>query len=375
MIESGLDAAIDLIVAGPGAKPLLHFLSAARIATKAPIAYLVVLRDDEVQLVAYEGVSLVPFGSIARVEPGVDMIFGNAMLIENLAEHPVLKMNPLVTRHGGWRWFAATPVPLPMLQHRVALCCADPRLGIDRPAGFTDNLQSIVLGVADTLTMLSIIGEQQRALTICKATVRQVEGQPVGSVREDRYAFTADANPEPSGVTMRFILSTLIAQRRLLERGNVAYHALARWRAAIKPWQIDALRALKTNPPAALIDCVANELATAAVDFHGRDSFDAVVPVACGNSGEMCLAYQLAQAVAAQLDVVFVEAFDHIATTGSSHPRRNATRPSMTLCQAPTRRVLLIDDVATSGSHIAEATRLLRKTAASVLPLVWIGAR
>lgn len=34
--------------------------------------------------------------------------------------------------------------------------------------------------------------------------------------------------------------------------------------------------------------------------------------------------------------------------------------------------ILLIDDVATSGLHIEEATLLLRITAPVVMPLVWI---
>ena len=375
MIEAGLDAAVDLIVSGPGSTPLLHFLSAARVFTRAPIAYLVVLRNDQVQLVASEGVSLIPFGSIARVEPGTDIIFDQPMLVQDLTEHPVLCVSPLVTRKGGWRWFAATPVPLPMLQHRVALCCADPRVGVERPGGIAANLHSVVLGVADTLTLLSVIGEQRNALAEQAANRQRCEEEHVAFVGKDAHLAAIEQFVEPAGVTMRFLLSTLIGQRRMLERSNIAYHALARWRAAIKPWQIDALRALKAEPPAGLIDCVANELATAAVDFHGRGSVDVVVPVACGNSGEMCLAYQLAEAVAARLGVAFVSAFDRIETTGSSHPRRNGTRPGMKLRHAPTQRVLLIDDVATSGAHIAEATKLLRQSAAAVLPLVWIGAR
>ena len=371
MIESGLEAAIDLVTSGPGTAPLLQLLTAARMVTRAPVAYLVVLRDDEVQLIASEGVPLVPFGSISRAEPGADCVFGAPMVCENLTGHPLLRNSPLVTRVGGWRWFAAIPVPLPMLTHPVSLCCADPRTEIGRPSGYLEYLGNIVGGVANTLTMLSVIKEQQVQI----ARLSEASVATGSSVREEPAALAGLIGGEQPTVTMRFLLSTLIGQRRVLERSGVAYHALTRWRSAIKPWQIDALRALKHNPPAALIDCVANELATAAVDFHGRGSFDAVVPVACGNSGDMCMAYQLAEAVAARLDVAFTPAFDRIDTAGSSHPRKNKSRPAMKLRHKPTSRVLLIDDVATSGAHIAEAAKLLRQTAPAVLPLVWIGPR
>ena len=339
--------------------------------TRAPVTYVVVERDDEVQLVASEGVPLVPFGSIARAEPGADCVFGAPMVCEDLTKHPLLQRSPLVTRVGGWRWFAAVPVPLPMLTLRVSLCCADPRLRVDRPPGFLDHLGSIAWGIANTLTMLSNIKEQQVEI----ARLTQSPPPVTSTVHEEPANFLAAAAGESSGVTMRFLLSTLIGQRRVLERGGLAYHALARWRSAIKPWQLDALRALKHEAPPALVDCVANDLATAAVDFHGAGSVDAVVPVACGNSGDMCLAYQLAEAVAARLGVTFTQAFDRIETSGSSHPRRNRSRPAMTLRAAPTNRVLLIDDVATSGAHIVEAAKLLRRTASAVLPLVWIGPR
>lgn len=375
MLEGGLDAAIELILSGPGSGPLLHLLAAAQGAARAPIAYVTILRDDEVQLVAAAGFPIMPFGSVTRAEPGVDAIFDEPMLVEDLTRHPVLKAHPLVTPTDGWRWFSATPIPLPMLRHRVALCCADPRLGVARPPRLTSNLASISVAVADTLTMLSVIAAQSRAIAERDRRAAN-DARPAFMVREDGlHVLTAPSHAEPASVTMRFLLSTLIGQRRMLERDGITYHALSRWRAAIKPWQIDALQALKSDPPTALTNCIARELAIAAVDVHGPGSFDAVVPVACGNSGNLCLAHQLAQAVAEKLNVAFVPAFDRIDTTGSSHPRRNATRPSMTLRKAPAGRVLLIDDVATSGAHIAEAAKMLRKTAQAVLPLVWIGAR
>ena len=66
------------------------------------------------------------------------------------------------------------------------------------------------------------------------------------------------------------------------------------------------------------------------------------------------------------------EAFAGLEVAGSSHPRTNATRPRMRLVAEPNGNILLIDDVATSGSHIEEAATLLRRVAAGVTPVAWL---
>lgn len=174
------------------------------------------------------------------------------------------------------------------------------------------------------------------------------------------------------GVVSDFLLSTLIRQKRLLRRGPVAYHALARWRSAVKDTQIAALKALKRDPGDLFLDSVADEMVKATGALFGRETFQAVTHVPCGNSGPDCLAARLAKLVAEQLGVDFIEAFDALPPSGGSHPRGNTRRASMVLREAPTVPVLLIDDVATSGAHIEEAAMLLRATAPAVLPLVWI---
>lgn len=174
------------------------------------------------------------------------------------------------------------------------------------------------------------------------------------------------------GVVSEFLLSTLIRQKRLLRRGPVAYHALARWRSAVKDTQLAALKALKRDPGEAFLGAVADEMVTAAGALFGRETFQAVTHVPCGNSGPGCLAARLAKLVAERLSVDLIDAFEALPPSGGSHPRGNVRRSSMVLREAPTVPVLLIDDVATSGAHIEEAAMLLRATAPAVLPLVWI---
>ena len=174
------------------------------------------------------------------------------------------------------------------------------------------------------------------------------------------------------GVVSRFLLATLIAQKRLLRRGPVPYHALYRWRSAVKDVQIAALKALKRDPGDAFLDAVAEDMAAAAGALFGSGTFKAVVPVPCGNSGDNCLSMRLARLIAVRLGVDFIDAFEPLPQTGGSHPKSNLRRPAMRLKVKPKVPVLLIDDVATSGAHIEEAAQLLRRTAPAVLPLVWI---
>ncbi len=206
---------------------------------------------------------------------------------------------------------------------------------------------------------------------------------PIGGSDEPRFAQSALTNrvceqvpsiPEEPSVTSDFLLDTLVDRQRVLVRSDIAYHALVKWRASIKPIQIAALHALKKAPPPRLVDSVAGHLIEAVDRLWDRDAIEDITSVACGHSGRDCFSSVLARRIAQLLDRDYIQAFDDLAVTGKSHPRKNAKRPHMKLRANPDRPVLLIDDVATSGSHIAEATRLLRSRSPLVFPLVWIAA-
>lgn len=187
-----------------------------------------------------------------------------------------------------------------------------------------------------------------------------------------RVEDAARPRTDSPGVVSEFLLSTLIRQKRLLRRGPVAYHALARWRSAVKDTQLAALKALKRDPGDMFLAAVADEMVKAAGTLFGRETFQAVAHVPCGNSGPNCLAARLSALIAVRLGVKLIDAFEVLPPSGGSHPRGNVRRASMVLKNAPSVPVLLIDDVATSGAHVEEAATLLRATAPAVLPLVWI---
>lgn len=180
---------------------------------------------------------------------------------------------------------------------------------------------------------------------------------------------------DPPGPLTSFLAETLIVHERLQHRNDTSYVGVRRWRSAIRKYQIAALRALKDDPPDAFVRMIAAEMVATVRKVYGSPGDCVIIPVPCGHSGENCLAHRLAQAVGELLHVPVVHAFAPIeGVRGRSHPRKNGRRAPMKLKQFVSQRVILVDDVSTSGSHIDEAASVLRKTASSVWPVVWIAA-
>jgi hypothetical protein len=194
---------------------------------------------------------------------------------------------------------------------------------------------------------------------------------------EVREAATAGATwgDDGPGPVSRFLLETLISGQRLHRRGDISYISLRKWRSAVKPYQIDALRALKADVPESFVTAAAEEMVDAVRTIYGDPSKCVIVPVPCGSSGTNCLSCRIAGRMARVLGIPVVNAFLPIdVPRGSSHPRRNIKRPKMTLLENITQPVILIDDVATSGSHINEAATLLRAASPQVWSMAWIAA-
>jgi predicted amidophosphoribosyltransferase len=210
--------------------------------------------------------------------------------------------------------------------------------------------------------------------TFAVVSFHEGENQPKRSatVPEARAASPASAM-ERSGPLARFLDETLVRSQRLYRRNETNYVGIRRWRSAIKPHQISALRALKSDLPDEFVIGVARELADAVRAVYGSPEACVVVPVPCGHSGNNCLSQRLGRALAEELGIKSVDAFEPIETAkGSSHPKKNSKRGSMRLKEPIDQPVILVDDVATSGSHIDEAATALRPHVSSVWPVAWI---
>ncbi len=180
--------------------------------------------------------------------------------------------------------------------------------------------------------------------------------------------------PRPQEATAEFLFKTLVLRRALRSRHDVSYVTLRSWRQPIREHQISALKALKRHAPESVSGEIAAEIADDVRSLFGGSGFTAVVPMPCGHSTPgRCLSAAIAQGVGAALGLPVAHALALPVEKGGSHPRTNAKRGAMRLLTPVAGPVLLVDDVATSGRHMEEATRLLRATGASVLAVAWIG--
>jgi adenine/guanine phosphoribosyltransferase-like PRPP-binding protein len=473
MQQNAFEAALRLILPGPGDQPLMRILRIAMDIADCPAALIGVRWTDSFQTIVSAGIPLSDFRVNLSRSDAIATRLQSACIIEDASIDPDFAQHPYVLGSAKWRFIASVPLPLSVLPFDVVLNCADSRMGRARRADILERLEECAAIAADELRLIGDIASQSESIAEVTATsslrsegVREagmpmalvgsggklhlvnrrlssllgLRGEPDPSVtlpqlfpmdaaqiagrldqvlsdgtpanaivarRADKrktylidlirvisadstqpmalctvtdrtrtFALSeqlAEPEPESPNVVADFLHDTLIMQKRLLRRGPVPYHALRRWRATIKDSQMSALKALKRHPSSHFVDAVAEELAGAAASLFGERTMSAVTAVPCGNSGPDCLAARLAAAVAKRLNLPHIAAFADLPRTGGSHPRGNTRRPAMQLTQPVTEPVLLIDDVATSGAHLAEAAIALKEGGApAVLPLVWI---
>ena len=172
-----------------------------------------------------------------------------------------------------------------------------------------------------------------------------------------------------------FLLKTLVPRRSLRSRKTAHYVALRSWKQSVKDTQIAALRSLKAQLQPTAVALIAEEIATAARELYGGMIFTCVVPVPCGSSGHpRCLSVLLAEHVAMLLGVPFRQVLTGAMSRGASHPRKNSALPQFQVHGEISGQVLVIDDVASTGTHIELAVRALRAKGASPLAIAWIGS-
>lgn len=272
--------------------------------------------------------------------------------MKNLLKEEALRNHPLVKA-------------MPFARHAVHVQLKGAAAGeaasiviVDPTGKLSPRLESSLLEAASLVELL--IGLQQ------KARIHEFEG------RDGRLSIRKD--PSAAGSVVSFLDETLVRARRLKTRQDLSYLTLRHWRSQLKPYQIKALRALKLAPPDSLVELISNEMFEVIATLVGDARFDQVVAVPCSHSSpDACLSQKIAASLAARIGARHTPALEIMQRKGSSHPRKNAVLPPMHLTGALSGRCILVDDVATTGTHLYEAASKLKEGGAEVVALAWIG--
>lgn len=183
----------------------------------------------------------------------------------------------------------------------------------------------------------------------------------------------AAGNKPQDPPTLEFLMDTLGKHPTIRMRHGIPYLTLRTWRRPLKEFQIKAIQYLKQHDLKAFSKLIAEDIASNFGSLVGAGAFRCIVPMPCGHSRRTdCLSVMMARQLSIKLGIEMIEAFEHQTLPGKSHPKANTSRPPLVLKKVVKEPTILIDDVATSGSHIEEAMNLLRQHCSAVMPIVWI---
>lgn len=342
--------------------------------TQCPIAFLYACIDRQWVLLSTQGIGPLDWVNWRPPHQRMAPLGATTFEIGDMATHPLTKTSSMVQSAPYFRYSIGTPVEYRQIgrgENYIALWCVDfqPRT----PSA--DKIKSLVRFADIASNVLELIHDLWRFETRepeavpCTQAASQYtlfeQSQPLAPAASQAAAVACD-------IVSQFLGETLIHRQRLLHRGDRTYFSARSWRKSIKTYQIEAVRQLKRNPPDHFVDMICIDLEKLVVNIVGKTPTGCVVPVPCGHSGPNCLSQRVAEGLAKRLKLPCLIAFDDLAQKGSSHPKTNAKRPAMTLAKQVQGPVILVDDIATSGSHIAEAAAILGRYSDSVTPLAWI---
>ncbi len=169
------------------------------------------------------------------------------------------------------------------------------------------------------------------------------------------------------------LLDALVHRPGLFRRNEIAWISARSWRAETRMRDMAAFRQAKLECDPGFIGEIGELLAALICQIRGRRCSGAVTTVPCGHSRRHdCFGKRIAQAVAAELGLPFIEVFADRFCSGVSHPKEYRKLPPLERISVPPPSLLLIDDLATSGWHLEESLRALRELGSAASAFTWI---
>lgn len=167
--------------------------------------------------------------------------------------------------------------------------------------------------------------------------------------------------------------STLVWRPALYARIDMFYVACRVWRASAKARDLRALKQAKISLDPAVIESAAEDVAAVARALLGSLEGWTVTTVAPGHSRVSDnFAVLLSRGVAERMNAPWQRCFKDRFIRGSSHPAQFRYLKPLDWLEQPRTPVLLVDDLATTGFHLREATLKLREAGVPVLAMAWL---
>ena len=160
----------------------------------------------------------------------------------------------------------------------------------------------------------------------------------------------------------------------LNKKRTARFLSVRRWRSEQKEYGIERMKTLKAECSDDTIDAVAGEFEEIlSVLVGGLDQFAVTAPPS--SKPRRHFATEIARRFADRTHGRYVSLFNQRLRTSSSHPAHWDQRGDMERTgERVPDRLLLLDDIATSGTTIEQAVQTLRdeRPATVILPIAWI---
>jgi hypothetical protein len=200
------------------------------------------------------------------------------------------------------------------------------------------------------------------------------EGAEIAESGDERSAEDENEPERPAETASAEEFPFTIYRPALNKTRSVRFLSVRRWRQSLKDSGIEQMRAIKGGCEFGIVDKVAAEFEDIlSVLVGGLKHFGVTAPPS--SKARLHFASEVARHFGKRTGASYVDVFKPRPRKSSSHPAHWNRRGDMKLTgESVPSRLLLLDDVATSGTTMEEAVQALRSVRPEIIiiPIVWI---